>query len=187
MNAFLISTASVTLAELGDKTQLLALVLAARYRKPWPIALGILLATLANHTLAGAFGALIAQWFTPQTLRWLVALSFFAVAIWTLVPDKIDDDESVPASAHGVLLATLIAFFLAEMGDKTQIATAVLGAQYHPLWQVIAGTTCGMLIADVPAVWLGARFAHALPLRATRLVAAALFAVLALWIALAPN
>lgn len=184
MNAFLISAAAVTLAELGDKTQLLALVLAARYRKPWPIAFGILIATLANHALAGAFGALIAQWFTPQTLRWLVALSFFAVALWTLVPDKIDEAESAPVSAHGVLLATILAFFLAEIGDKTQIATAVLGAQYQPLWQVIAGTTCGMLIADVPAVWLGARFAHALPLRATRLVAAALFMVLAVWIVL---
>jgi putative Ca2+/H+ antiporter (TMEM165/GDT1 family) len=184
MQPFLISTASVALAELGDKTQLLALVLAAKYRRPWLIALGILLATLANHALAGAFGALVAQWFTPQVLRWLVAASFFAVALWTLVPDKIDESESAPLRGHGVLLATMVAFFLAEIGDKTQIATAVLGAQYHPLWQVIAGTTCGMLIADVPAVWLGARFAHALPMRATRLVAAALFAALALWILL---
>jgi putative Ca2+/H+ antiporter (TMEM165/GDT1 family) len=184
VDAFLISTASVALAELGDKTQLLALVLAAKYRRPWLIALGILLATLANHALAGAFGALVAQWFTPQVLRWLVAASFFAVALWTLVPDKIDESESAPLRGHGVLLATMVAFFLAEIGDKTQIATAVLGAQYHPLWQVIAGTTCGMLIADVPAVWLGARFAHALPMRATRLVAAALFAALALWILL---
>ncbi|MBS0571601.1 MAG: TMEM165/GDT1 family protein [Proteobacteria bacterium] len=184
MNAFVISTASVALAEFGDKTQLLALVLAAKYRRPWVIALGILLATLANHALAGAFGALVAQWFAPQTLRWLVAASFLAVAAWTLIPDKIDESGSAPRRGNGVLLATIIAFFLAEIGDKTQIATAVLGAQYHPLWQVIAGTTCGMLIADVPAVWLGARFAHALPLRATRLVAATLFAALALWIAL---
>ena len=183
MEPFLISTASVALAELGDKTQLLALVLAARFRRPWLIALGILIATLANHALAGAFGALIAQWFTPQTLRWLVAASFLAVAVWTLIPDKLDEGEGAPLTGHGVLLTAIVAFFLAEIGDKTQIATAVLGAEYTPLWQVIAGTTCGMLIADVPAVWLGARFAHALPLRATRLVAAALFAALALWIA----
>jgi putative Ca2+/H+ antiporter (TMEM165/GDT1 family) len=184
MQPFLISTASVALAEFGDKTQLLALVLAAKYRRPWLIALGILLATLANHALAGAFGALVAHWFAPQTLRWLVAASFFAVALWTLVPDKIDESESAPLRGHGVLLATMVAFFLAEIGDKTQIATAVLGAEYQPLWQVIAGTTCGMLIADVPAVWLGARFAHALPLRATRIVAAALFVALAIWILL---
>jgi putative Ca2+/H+ antiporter (TMEM165/GDT1 family) len=184
MQPFLISAASVAVAELGDKTQLLALVLAAKYRRPWSIAFGILLATLANHALAGAFGALIAQWFAPQTLRWLVALSFLAVAAWTLIPDHVDGKTAARAAGHGVLLATIIAFFLAEIGDKTQIATAVLGAEYHPLWQVIAGTTCGMLIADAPALWLGARFAHALPLRATRIVAAALFAALALWILL---
>lgn len=184
MQAFLISTASVALAELGDKTQLLALVLAAKYRKPWPIALGILIATIANHALAGAAGALLAQWLTPTVQRWLVAASFFAVAAWTLVPDKVDDADAAQTAGRGVLLATIIAFFLAEIGDKTQVATAVLAAQYHPLWQVIAGTTCGMLIADVPAVWLGARFAHALPLRATRVVAAVLFAALALWILL---
>ena len=183
MNSFVISAASVALAEMGDKTQLLALVLAAKYRKPWTIACGILLATLANHALAGAFGALVSHWFAPQTLRLLVALSFFAVAVWTLIPDKIDESGSAPLRGRSVLLATVVAFFLAEMGDKTQIATAVLGAEYHPLWQVIAGTTCGMLLADVPAVWLGARFAHALPLRATRLAAAALFAALAAWIA----
>lgn len=184
MQAFLISTASVALAELGDKTQLLALVLAAKYRKPWPIALGILIATIANHALAGAAGALLAQWLTPTVLRWLVAASFFAVAAWTLIPDTMDDADAAQTAGRGVLLATIIAFFLAEIGDKTQIATAVLAVEYHPLWQVIAGTTCGMLIADVPAVWLGARFAHALPLRATRLVAAVLFAALALWILL---
>lgn len=184
MSTFLISTASVALAELGDKTQLLALVLAAKYRKPWPIAFGILLATLVNHTLAGAAGALLAQWLTPQLLRWIMAASFLGVALWTLKPDTIDAADAAGTTGRGVLLATIVAFFLAEIGDKTQIATAVLGAEYKPLWQVIAGTTCGMLIADVPAVWLGARFAHALPLRATRLVAAALFATLALWILL---
>ncbi|MHB8448655.1 MAG: TMEM165/GDT1 family protein [Rudaea sp.] len=182
MNSFLISAASVTLAEFGDKTQLLALVLAAKYRRPWTIAFGILLATLASHALAGAAGALLAQWLTPAVLRWLVAASFFGVALWALFPDKMDGSEAARTAGHGVLLATMLAFFLAEIGDKTQIATAVLAAEYHPLWQVVAGTTCGMLIADVPAVWLGARFAHTLPLRATRLVAAALFAALAAWI-----
>lgn len=184
MTPFFISATSVALAELGDKTQLLALVLAAKYRKPWPVAFGILIATLVNHALAGAAGALLAQWMTPQVLRWIVAASFFGVALWTLKPDKIDTTDATSISGRGVLLATIVAFFLAEIGDKTQIATAVLAAEYHPLWQVIAGTTCGMLIADVPAVWLGARFAHALPLRATRRVAAALFAALAVWILL---
>lgn len=184
MDSFLISAASVALAEFGDKTQLLALVLAAKYRRPWLIALGILLATLANHALAGAFGALVAHWFSPQMLHWLVAAGFFAVAAWTLIPDKIHESGSVPLRGHGVLLATMVAFFIAEIGDKTQIATAVLGAEYKPLWQVVAGTTCGMLIADVPVVRLGARFAHALPLRATRFVAALLFATLAIWILL---
>ena len=184
MQTFLISTLTVALAELGDKTQLLALILAAKYRKPWTICLGILLATIVNHTVAGAFGSLVAQWLSPQALRTLVAVSFLAIAAWTLVPDKADEDEAARGSSHGVLLATIIAFFIAEIGDKTQIATAVIAAQYHPLWQVVAGTTCGMLIADVPAVWLGARFAQRLPLRATRLVAAALFAALGIWILL---
>ena len=184
MQPFLISTASVALAELGDKTQLLALVLAAKYGKPWPVAFGILLATIANHALAGVAGALLAQWLTPEVLRWIVAASFLGVALWTLKPDKVDEADATSTTGRSVLLATMIAFFLAEIGDKTQIATAVLAAEYKPLWQVIAGTTCGMLIADIPAVWLGARFAHALPLRATRIAAAILFAVMALWILL---
>lgn len=184
MQTFLLSVATVALAELGDKTQLLALILAAKYRRPWTICLGILLATLLNHALAGAFGALIAGWFSPQTLRWIVALSFLAVAAWTLVPDRADDGEAARGAGHSVLLATVISFFLAEIGDKTQIATAVIAAEYHPLWQVVAGTTTGMLLADVPAVWLGARFAQRLPLKAARIVAALLFAGLALWILL---
>ena len=185
MSAFKISGASVT-ANAGrfpNKTQLLALLLAARFRKPWPIVAGILVATLLNHALAGWVGTLVAHWLTPQVLRWVVAGSFLLIALWTLKPDKLEDDEGA-TGGHGAFVATVFAFFLAEIGDKTQIATAVLGAEYKPLWQVIAGTTCGMLIADVPAVWLGARFAHALPLRATRLVAAALFAALAVWILL---
>ena len=185
VQTFLISTLTVALAEIGDKTQLLALILAAKYRRPWTICLGILLATLLNHTLAGAFGALVAQWFTPQTLRLLVALSFLAIAAWTLIPDSADEDEAARGRGHGVLLATSISFFLAEIGDKTQIATAVIAAQYQPLWQVVAGTTTGMLLADIPAVWLGARFAQRLPLKATRAVAALLFAALGLWILLA--
>jgi len=184
VQTFLISTLTVTLAELGDKTQLLALVLAAKYRKPWTICLVILIATLVNHSLAGAFGAAVAQWLSPHTLRLIIAVSFIAIAAWTLIPDTADEDEAARGSAHGVLLATIISFFLAEIGDKTQIATAVIAAEYHPLWQVVAGTTCGMLIADVPAVWLGSRFARQLPLRATRLVAALLFAALGLWILL---
>lgn len=184
MQTFLISTATVALAEIGDKTQLLALILAAKYRRPWTICLGILLATLANHALAGAFGAWIAAFLSPQTLRWIVALSFLAVAAWTLVPDRVDENGAARSTSRSVLLATLISFFLAEIGDKTQIATAVIAAEYHPLWQVIAGTTSGMLLADVPAVWLGARFAHRLPLKAARIGAALLFAGLALWILL---
>ena len=184
MEALLISLVTVALAEIGDKTQLLALVLAAKYRQPWPICAGILVATLANHALAGGFGALIAEWISPQMLRWLVALSFLAVAAWTLKPDRADEADVARGSGHGTFAAALIAFFLAEMGDKTQIATAVLAASYHPLWQVVAGTTTGMLLADVPAVWLGARFATRLPLKAARIGAALLFAGLALWILL---
>ncbi|MFT3791585.1 MAG: TMEM165/GDT1 family protein [Rudaea sp.] len=184
MQTLLISTLTVALGEIGDKTQLLALILAAKYRKPWPICLGILIATLINHALAGAFGSLVSQWLMPQTLRWIVAASFILIALWTLKPDKADENEAAHGSAHGVLAATLASFFLAEMGDKTQIATAVLAAQYHPLWQVVGGTTLGMLIADVPVVWLGARFAHRLPLRAARIGAALLFAALGLWILL---
>ena len=184
MQTFLISTITVALAETGDKTQLLALILAAKYRRPWPICLGILLATLLNHALAGAFGAWLADWLSPQVLRWIVALSFVAVAAWTLIPDHADEEEAARGSGHSVLIATVISFFLAEMGDKTQIATAVIAAEYHPLWQVVAGTTSGMLLADLPAVWLGARFAHRLPLKTARIGAALLFLGLALWILL---
>jgi len=185
MQTLIVSFVTIALAEIGDKTQLLALVLAAKYRRPWPICLGILLATLANHALAGAAGALVAEWVGPQVLRWIVALSFLAIAAWTLIPDKADEKEAERGSSHGVLLATLVSFFLAEMGDKTQIATAVIAAVYHPLWQVVAGTTLGMLLADVPVVWLGARFAQRIPLKAAHIVAAALFAALGVWILIA--
>ena len=184
MQTLLISTAAVAIAEIGDKTQLLSLILAAKYRRPWPICLGIFAATIVNHALAGSVGALVADWLSPQTLKWIVAISFFAVAAWTLVPDQADDEDATRGAGHGVLLATLIAFFLAEMGDKTQIATVVLAAQYHPLWQVVAGSTLGMLLANVPVVWLGSRFAAKLPLKAARIGAALLFAALGAWILL---
>jgi len=174
----------VALAEIGDKTQLLSLILAAKYRKPWPICAGILVATLVNHALAGWVGALVAQWLTPDVLKWIVALSFFAVAAWTLIPDKVDEEGAARAVRYGVFVATVIAFFIAEMGDKTQVATVVLAAQYHPLWQVVAGTTIGMLLANVPVVWLGSRFATRLPLRTARIAAACLFAALGVWILL---
>ncbi len=184
MQALLVSTLAVAIAEIGDKTQLLSLILAAKYRKPVPIVLGILVATLANHALAGLFGTLVAGWFSPDTLKWIVAVSFLAIAAWTLVPDKVDDDEASKRRSGSVFVATLVAFFLAEMGDKTQVATVVLAAQYTPLWQVVAGSTLGMLLANVPVVWLGARFAQKLPLKAARYTAAALFAILAVWIVL---
>ncbi len=184
MQSFLIAAGVVALAEVGDKTQLLSLVLATRFRRPWPICLGIFLATLVNHALAGFVGELVAGWLTPTVVRWVVVASLGAMALWTLVPDRVDDGEIGDRSHHGVIVATMIAFFLAEMGDKTQVATMVLAAQYHPLWQVVAGTTTGMLIANVPVVWLGARFAHRLPLKATRIGAALLFAALAVWTAL---
>lgn len=181
MRAFLIPLASVALAEIGDKTQLLSLVLAAKFRKPWPICAGILVATLVNHAIAAEVGAWLAHWLTPQVQRWLIGLSFLAVAVWALFPDK-NDDSAAKGARYGVFAATVMSFFLAEMGDRTQIATAVLAAQYQPLWAVILGTTVGMLLANVPVVFLGARFADRLPLRATRIAAALLFAALGLWI-----
>ena len=179
MDAFLISALAVALAEIGDKTQLLALTLAARYRRPWPVVLGILCATLANHAIAAALGGWLRAALPPGTLKWLVAVSFFAVAIWTLIPDKPDADAERPRTSHlGVFGVTLVAFFLAEMGDKTQIATAVLGARFGTLVPVVSGTTLGMLIADVPAVFVGHLAADKLPLRLVHLAAALLFAAL---------
>ena len=184
MQSLLISTTAVAIAEIGDKTQLLSLILAAKYRRPLPICLGILIATLLNHALAAGLGAVLAAWLTPGILKWIVAISFLAIGLWARIPDTIGD-EALPAKRDaGVLLVTISAFFLAEMGDKTQVATVVLAAQYSPLWQVIVGTTLGMLLANVPVVWLGARFADRLPLRAARITAALLFIALAAWIAL---
>ena len=178
MDSFLVSTGVVALAEIGDKTQLLAFLLAARFKKPLPIVLGILVATLANHGLAGALGAWITQLLSPQVLRWVLGLGFLAMAAWTLVPDGIEEEETSIASRFGVFGATLVTFFLAEMGDKTQVATVALAAHYAaPLW-VIAGTTLGMLIADVPAVFLGDRLAGRIPMKLVHGIAAAVFVAL---------
>lgn len=181
MEALLVSTFAVAIAEIGDKTQLLSLLLAARYRRFWPIAGGILVATLLNHALAAWLGAWVAQQFSPRALTWMLALSFFAVALWTLKPDKLDD-EGGTTSRYGAFVATTIAFFLAEIGDKTQVATVLLATKYSPLWQVIAGTTLGMLVANLPVVWMGHRFADRLPLKLARTVAAVVFLALAVWV-----
>ena len=182
----LVSAGTVALAEIGDKTQLLALLLAARFRKPWPIVAGMLVATLLNHALAGWLGMLVAQWLTPQVLRWIVAASFFAIALWTLKPDKLDEGAA-PLPTHGAFVTTVVVFFLAEIGDKTQVATVLLAAKYSPLWQVVAGTTFGMLLANVPVVVLGSRFADRLPLRAARIAGALLFFALGLWVLLSKS
>ncbi len=182
MQALLISTVSVAIAEIGDKTQLLALLLAARFRQPVPIASGILVATLCNHALAGWLGVLLADTVPDWLLRWLLVAAFLAVAAWALVPDRLDAAPQDRGS-HGVFLTTLIAFFLVEMGDKTQVATVVLAARFDSLWQVVAGTTLGMLVANLPLIWLGNHFADRLPLRAARWASAALFAAMAIWIA----
>ena len=177
MEALFFSTGIVALAEIGDKTQLLALLIAARYKKPIPIILGIFVATLLNHAGAAALGAWITSFFSPQTMRWILGGSFIAMAAWMLIPDKLDDDTSL-LDRFGVFGATTIAFFLAEMGDKTQIATVALSARYHDLWMVVMGTTLGMMIANVPAVLLGEVAARKLPKHIVHRVAASLFAVL---------
>ncbi len=177
MEAFLVSTGIVALAEIGDKTQLLAFLLAAKFRRPVPIVLGILAATLANHAFAGAVGTWITTLMSPQTLRWVLGISFIGMAIWTLIPDKLDDEDAKLAKM-GVFGTTLVAFFLAEMGDKTQIATVALAAQFQSLALVVAGTTLGMMIANVPAVLLGDRAAHRIPVRLVHGIAAVLFAIL---------
>ena len=177
MEALLVSTGIVALAEIGDKTQLLAFILAAKFRKPVPIILGILAATLANHSFAGAVGNWVTSMLDAQTLRWILGVSFIGMAIWTLIPDKFDEEDAKLAR-FGVFGTTLIAFFLAEMGDKTQVATVALAAQYQAFFTVVAGTTLGMMIANVPAVLLGDRIAHRMPVRLVHSIAAAIFAVL---------
>ena len=178
MESLFVSTGVVALAEVGDKTQLLAFILAARFKKPVPIILGILLATLLNHGLAGALGAWITRAVTPEVLRWVLGASFIGMAIWTLIPDKIEDEETHTAQRFGVFGATLITFFLAEMGDKTQIATVAMAAHYPNPLLVVMGTTLGMLIADVPAVFAGDKLADKIPMKLVHSIAAAIFAAL---------
>jgi Ca2+/H+ antiporter, TMEM165/GDT1 family len=178
VEALVVSMGAVALAEIGDKTQLLAFILAARFKKPLPIILGILAATVVNHGLAGALGAWITSMVSPELLRWVLGLSFIAMAIWTLIPDKIEDEETHVAQRFGVFGATFVTFFLAEMGDKTQIATVALAAHYASPTMVVMGTTLGMLIADVPAVFIGDKLSAKIPLKLVRAVAAIVFAVL---------
>jgi putative Ca2+/H+ antiporter (TMEM165/GDT1 family) len=187
MEAFLVSTSIVALAEIGDKTQLLSLVLAARFRKPWPIVLGILVATLVNHALAGAAGAWVTTQLGPTVLRWVLGLSFLAMAAWILVPDQLDGDDMGATPRLGIFGTTVIAFFLAEMGDKTQVATVMLAAQYSQayVW-VVAGTTLGMMLANAPVVWLGERVTRRLPVKWVHRIAAAVFLVLGVLVLAVP-
>ena len=179
MEAFLISTGLVALAEMGDKTQLLSLLLAARFRKPWPIVAGIFVATLANHALAGAVGAWVTDWLGPDKLRWILAVSFIAMAAWMLIPDKLDaDDAPSQGSRLGVFATTVVAFFLAEMGDKTQVTTVMLAARFHAWAAVVSGTTLGMLLANAPVVWFGDRITRLVPIRVVHVVSAIIFLAL---------
>jgi putative Ca2+/H+ antiporter (TMEM165/GDT1 family) len=178
VEALFISTGVVALAEIGDKTQLLAFILAARFKKPLPIIAGILCATLLNHGIAGALGAWITATVSPEIMRWILGASFIGMAVWTLIPDKIEEEETQVAKQFGVFGATFITFFLAEMGDKTQIATIALAANYASAIMVVIGTTLGMLIADVPAVFVGDRMAKKIPMKLVHSIAAAIFAVL---------
>ncbi len=180
MESLLVSTGVVALAEIGDKTQLLAFILAARFKKPLPIIAGILLATIVNHGLAGALGAWITSTVSPEILRWVLGISFIGMAIWTMIPDEIEEEETKVAKRFGVFGATLITFFLAEMGDKTQIATVAMAAHYAAPLMVVVGTTLGMLIADVPAVFVGDRLANKIPMKLVHSIAAAVFALLGL-------
>jgi putative Ca2+/H+ antiporter (TMEM165/GDT1 family) len=178
MESILVSTGVVALAEIGDKTQLLAFILAARFKKPLPIILGILVATVINHGLAGALGAWITSAISPEVLRWVLGTSFIGMAIWTMIPDKIEEEETQIAQRFGILGATFITFFLAEMGDKTQIATVAMAAHYSEPLMVVIGTTLGMLIADVPAVFAGDKLANKIPMKLVHSIAAAVFALL---------
>jgi putative Ca2+/H+ antiporter (TMEM165/GDT1 family) len=178
MESLVVSTGVVALAEIGDKTQLLAFILAARFKKPLPIILGILVATLINHGLAGALGAWITSTISPNVLRWVLGASFIAMAIWTMIPDKIEEEETQFAQRFGVFGATFITFFLAEMGDKTQIATVAMAAHYTAPLMVVMGTTLGMLIADVPAVFAGDKLANKIPMKLVHTIAAAVFLAL---------
>jgi putative Ca2+/H+ antiporter (TMEM165/GDT1 family) len=185
IEAFLVSTGIVALAEMGDKTQLLALILAARFRKPWPIVLGIFVATVANHALAGAAGAWVTTILGPDVLRWVLGGSFIAMAVWMLIPDRMDDEETSSTPRFGVFGTTVVAFFLAEMGDKTQIATVMLAAQYQAWSWVVVGTTLGMMLANAPVVWLGDKITKLVPLRVVHIVSALIFLGLGLFALLA--
>jgi putative Ca2+/H+ antiporter (TMEM165/GDT1 family) len=178
LEALFVSTGVVALAEIGDKTQLLAFILAARFKRPLPIILGILCATIVNHGLAGALGAWVTSVVSPEVLRWVLGLSFIAMAVWTLIPDEIEEEETKVAHRFGVFGATLVTFFLAEMGDKTQLATVALAAHYGAPLLVVIGTTLGMLLADVPAVFVGNKFAEKIPMRLVHAIAAGIFAVM---------
>jgi len=178
VEAFLVSTGVVALGEMGDKTQLLAMLLAAKFRRPVPIILGILVATLVNHAFAGLVGDWVAQTLGPDILRWVIGVSFLAMAGWMLIPDKIDEEEAGAGLRLGVFGTTVVAFFLAEMGDKTQIATVALAARYSDLIAVVAGTTIGMMLANVPAVFLGDRIAKKVSMQLVHSIAAGIFAVL---------
>ncbi len=181
LTALLTSSGVVALAEMGDKTQLLAIMLATRFRRPWPVVAGIFVATLANHALAAWAGSALADFFAGRAFRIAVALSFIAMAIWTLIPDKIDDGAAA-SGKHGAFLTTLISFFVVEIGDKTQIATVALGARFHDVAAVAIGTTLGMLLANVPAVFLGTKLVEKVPMRTVHVIAAAIFLALGLWL-----
>jgi putative Ca2+/H+ antiporter (TMEM165/GDT1 family) len=178
MEAFLISTGIVALAEMGDKTQLLALVLAARFRRPWPIVLGIFVSTLVNHGLAGAVGSWVTGVLGPDVLRWVLGGSFIAMALWMLIPDKLDEEDADAKPKYGVFLTTVVAFFLAEMGDKTQVATVMLAARFNAWAPVVAGTTLGMMIANAPVVWFGDRITRKVPIKLVHTIGAVVFLVL---------
>jgi Ca2+/H+ antiporter, TMEM165/GDT1 family len=184
MEAFLVSTGIVALAEMGDKTQLLSLLLAAKFRKPLPIIAGIFVSTIVNHALAGAVGAWVTQALGPEVLRWVLGISFIAMAIWMLIPDKIDEDDADASPKYGVFVTTVIAFFLAEMGDKTQVATVMLAARFNAWATVVAGTTLGMMLANAPVVWFGDAITRKVPIRVVHVIGAIVFlvlGVLALW------
>lgn len=188
MEAFLISTGLVAVAEIGDKTQLLAVLLAARFRRPVPIIVGILIATLANHALAATAGALIGDALQGPWMRWVLGAAFLAFAVWALIPDTLEQPagERPASTALAIVWTTAMVFFLAEMGDKTQVATAALAARFHEIAAVTAGTTLGMMLANMPAVFLGEAVTRRVPLKVIRWIAASAFAAIGLWILLAP-
>lgn len=187
MDAFLFSTFSVALAEIGDKTQLLSFLLISRFRKPWPIIWAILIATLANHGIAAWLGAVAADWLQGEWLVWVVALSFITVGLWILIPDKMEDEEESAFSKYGAFVATLVLFFIAEIGDKTQVATVILGAQFNSLFWVVMGTTLGMMLANVPVVAIGHLAVDKLPLKWIRIGASSVFIILGIWVLLSDS